>query len=503
MTTHDTPNDNPLSIYDSHAWLRPIRIAWMPLRRTPAIDSASEALLDWFESHNCSIVRVPDRQTDLIITATSITSPVGRDESLLFNAKRRYRLGHRPQVVTIVDMPEPAYQQWLAHFRTLAEHGPADLPPHHYPGLGPEAVQVMWQQATRGGAEVAMGRFMKGFTKGLRVIALRHNDAQQPVFATHFDLAGSHPTTPIGADLGAFAEETALRLLAATCTTEVNQHAYADDAPLSAADWAALTTPDALVRAGPRFTEYGFFTDPVSVEKILGYRGLSEAISAHYSEGCYAAWDAEIGALVTTGSGSARMVDKRAISRQDQAILTGVKPDGSGALVRQIEGNERVVPSVEAVELYKITQAVGQHTVTNRRGERVSAPNVRAILHGHLGVRSYDPARVERLALAAPYYRHLVSCGTGGLAIGTEASFSASVAMAAIDEPRQIAFLEQPGHGIIVVEKWDATAQPFDLIQRALDEGWLDLTMDVPQGMAFWVPQGDRVVKREFAAEAN
>src|SRR5688572_31861046 len=35
-----------------------------------------------------------------------------------------------------------------------------------------------------------------------------------------------------------------------------------------------------MIRAGSIFTEFGFFTTPFYVEKLLGYRGLSDAISA-------------------------------------------------------------------------------------------------------------------------------------------------------------------------------------------------------------------------------
>jgi hypothetical protein len=329
------------------------------------------------------------------------------------------------------------------------------------------------------------------------VLALRTR-AAQPLCAVSFDLAGAHPTTD-ASDLDRFAEQVGLSILAAMCTSEVSQHRLVEES-LPQAVWEQLETPEAMARAGAMFTKFGFFTQPVTVEKLLGYRAVSEAVSAHYSEGCYAAYDIEIPGLITTATGSARLVDKRAITRDDQAIVVGVTPERDGALVRPVEGMERVVPSVEAVELMSICQAVPTHERLNRAGEPVMTPNVRAILHGHLGVEQYDPEFVECVTLDAPYHRHLVSCGTGALARGTATAFARSAALQQLDDPRSVVFVEQPGHGVVIVEKWVEGNRAFEAIYEQLAQGRLRMTMDVPQGPVMWeahaVADGRRVMRK-------
>ena len=247
-----------------------------------------------------------------------------------------------------------------------------------------------------------------------------------------------------------------------------------------------------MVRAGSTFTEFGFFTTPIYIEKVLGYRGISEAISAQYSEGCYGVYDADIPGLITTATGSSRLVDKRAITREDQAVVIGVKPERDGAIVRPVAGMETVVPSVEAVEMMSICQAISSHTRTNSRGEPVIVPNVRAVLHGHLGVAAFDPDRVEAVRLDPLYYTQLVSCGTGALANATAAAFSRSQSLHNLHDPRALVFLEQPGHGVMVVEKWPAPGvqtAPFETIRQYLRAGYLSMTYDIAQGPVEWEPQ--------------
>lgn len=472
---------------DTHKWVRPISVAYMPGAMTPALEQILEALLDWLEPVGCTIQSEPTNETDLIITTTRYGLPIERQAALFFQAKRMYRLRHRPPVLTVIDLPETEYHRWLDHFASLAQNGHRSQTSFQYPALGPQAVEVLLEQAKRGGPEVALGRFLQGYVKSFRVMAVRSEAGERPVAAIHFDLAGAHPTT-LAVDLPAFAEEVGLRILAAACTEEVDHHDHLAD-PVPQQLWQQLTTPEAMIRAGTVFTEFDFFTTPVSIEKLLGYRDVNEAVSAQYSEGCYAVFDPDIPGLITTATGSAQLVDKRAISRNDQAIVVGVKPEKDGAIVRPVEGRGRIVPSVEAVEMMRICQAVPSHSRRNNLGNVVEVPNVRAILHGHLGVAAFNPELVESVTLPSPYYTHLVSCGTGALAEGTESAFGRSAALQNLDDPRKVIFLEQPGHGVVVVEKWVEGKQPFEVIHDFLTEGHLKMTLEVPQGEVAWEEQ--------------
>jgi hypothetical protein len=492
----------PMNAAALHPWIRPVSIAYIPGDLTPALEQAAEALLDWLEHAGCQVSRTPDNSTELIITTARFGEIVDRDEAMLFHAKRRFRLSRRPQVLTLVDVLEHEYQTWLVHFAELANEPESAALTHEYPGLGPRAVEVIAHQARRGGPELAFSRLAQAQVLSIRVLALRTQDGR-PYRAMHFDMAGARPVTD-ATDLEAFAADAGARVLAAVCAVEVDQHTYLEQ-PVPAEVWDNLQGPDAMVRAGTLFTQYGFFTTPFYVERVLGYRGISDVISAQYSEGCYATFDLDIPGLLATATGSSRLVDKRAISRGDQAVVVGLRPGKDGAMVRPVEGMERVVPSVEAVEMMSICQAVPAHTRTNARGEAVRTPNIRALLHGHVGVAAYDPALVEAVGLDPLFYTQLVSCGTDALATGTSAAFARSEALADLDDPRQIVFLEQPGHGLMVVEKWPAADNdlaPFELIHRSLAEGHLQVSLDVPQGPITW----ERVVDdsgREWMRKAS
>src|SRR5258708_424980 len=51
-----------------HPWVRPIKIAQVRGSRTPALDSAASALLDWLRDAGCTVTSQPDNATDLIFT---------------------------------------------------------------------------------------------------------------------------------------------------------------------------------------------------------------------------------------------------------------------------------------------------------------------------------------------------------------------------------------------------------------------------------------------------
>jgi hypothetical protein len=161
---------------------------------------------------------------------------------------------------------------------------------------------------------------------------------------------------------------------------------------------------------------------------------------------------------------------------------------------------DTIVPSVEAVEMMRICEAVPKRRWRNSRGEEVTVPAIRAILHGHIGVAAYNPERVESVSLDALYHAHLVSCGTNRLADATAAAFARSVALRDPADPRRVVFLEQPGHGLVVVEKWSEGKSAFDSIYECVAEGHLRVAMHVPQGTVRWealtAPDGRRMMQK-------
>jgi hypothetical protein len=467
-----------------HSWAHPITIAYLPDYRDAMLDRVLGDLLGWLEASGSLVQSRPTNATDLILTTARFNQPINRDEALLFHGKRRFGLSRRPQVLTLVSMTEGEYADQIAHFTALAADREAGLT-RQYVGLGPQAVDVLVEQSRRGGPEVALGRLLQGQMCSIRVMAVIGDGQGNPHRAIHIDLAGAHPKSYAG-DRASFAEDIGRRMLTAICAHDVDHHDLLDET-LPRAVWERLTTPEAMIRAGITFTQYGFFTTPISIEKVLGYRGgIGEAIAAQYSEGCYAVFEPDVPGLITTATGSSRLVDKRSISRDDQAIVVGVKPQRDGARVIQVEGRSKVIPSVEAVEMMGICEALPYHDRANSRGEMVKAPPVRAILHGHLGVAEYDPEYAEPVYLDEPYYDYLVSCGTGALASGTAAAFRRSRALADLKDPRAVVVLEQPGHGVVIIEKWVEGKGPFETIREYLEQGRLKMTMQVPQGRIRW-----------------
>jgi hypothetical protein len=487
-----------------HSWAHPITVAFLPAYRDKLLDSSSVNLLEWFRANGSVVQDRPTNETDLIITTARHNQPVAREAALLFHAKRQYGLSRRPQVLTMVSIRDDEYAEQLQHFTELAASQEAALT-DRYKGLGPQAVEVLLQQAQRGGPEVALGRLLQAQAISIRVMAIIGDQAGNPLRAVHFDLAGAHPTTD-ATDPAAFAQEVGRRILSAICAHDVDHHDLLDET-LPRSVWERLTSPEAMINAGSTFAQYGFFTTPISIEKILGYRGgLGEAIAAQYSEGCYAVYEPNIPGLITTATGSSRLVDKRSISRDDQAIVVGVKPERDGAKVIQVEGRQRVIPSVEAVEMMGICEALPQYERANERGQAVNVPAVRAILHGHVAVAAFDPARTEVVNLDEPFYDYLVSCGTGALASATAKAFQRAQTMKDPSDPRKLIFLEQPGHGVVILEKWVEGKGPFETIRDYLEKGLIRMTMEVPQGRIRWeerpTSNGRRVLEKPEAMGA-
>ena len=111
-----------------------------------------------------------------------------------------------------------------------------------------------------------------------------------------------------------------------------------------------------------------------------------------------------------------------------------------------------------------------------------TVPVVRSKLHGHRGVRGYDPKFVEHVHLDPPFYHYPVSCSTEAQAQAIKIAFSHAEALMNPADSRQVVFTVLPGHGIVIVEKWLEGKAPFQLIWEAMDAGRILIDNLVPQG---------------------
>jgi hypothetical protein len=148
-----------------------------------------------------------------------------------------------------------------------------------------------------------------------------------------------------------------------------------------------------------------FFTRMVKIAELVDAPVLKDVLATQYSEGCYGTWDPLLRAQIVTVTGSHHPVEKDELHENDLAVLTGVQQDGSGAVVRHVEGLRNDPPSSEAVEFESIDQRLPRVVPPASFGIATPAPVVRSKLHGHRGVASYDPRTVEYVPLDAPYLR--------------------------------------------------------------------------------------------------
>jgi hypothetical protein len=243
-----------------------------------------------------------------------------------------------------------------------------------------------------------------------------------------------------------------------------------------------------MTQASHELGQRDFFTEMIKVSQVAEVPGFSEAISSQYSEGCFATWEPQLNGLLTTITGSARPVHKENITDKDLAVIVGIKSEQDGALIRKVEGHPNHAPSSEAVEMIGMDLALPR--ITRRDGAQV--PVIRSKLHGHRGVRSFDPQHVEYVSLTDSYLYYPVSCSTDAQYRAVQEAFSRSIALQTPEDPRQVVFTVLPGHGVVIVEKWVDEKQPFQIIWEAMDNKVIEITNDIPQGPFAFEASGQR-----------
>ncbi|MDH5506270.1 MAG: hypothetical protein OEZ02_03540, partial [Anaerolineae bacterium] len=262
-----------------------------------------------------------------------------------------------------------------------------------------------------------------------------------------------------------------------------------------------LKSPEAMRQAGQELGKRTFFTEMIRIQDLVHVPAVGDAVASQYSEGCFATWDAQLGALVTTVTGSARPVDKENITEDELAVIVGVRPDGSGSQIRQVDGKRNDPPSSEAVEMMAMDTTLPRIKLGEMWGEIAGSevPVIRSKLHGHRGVRAYDPAVVEFVPLDEAFYHYLVSCATEAQAVGIKAAFSRAVCFNDLDDPRKLAFTVLPGHGVVMAEKWIAGTKPFQIMWEYMDSGALEIAKHVPQGVMIYAagPNGRKILQEQ------
>jgi hypothetical protein len=467
-----------LSLKPVHGWLRDLDVSFVKGPGTRLTARVAESLLEAFRRAGHRVQPAPDGDTDVILTTALFGEPLNWRKALLFTARRRFGLEHAPTIYTLVGSSREPFEQALDHLRAVLPKSPPVPGDYAFPGLAEQAYRVLFEQGQRGGPILALERVVQSQAKCIDVLLVVGDHTPEEAFL--FNLVGAHPR--ISADPPErFYTDIVRRIVTAESTQGATDHSPVGD-PIPYDVWKRLQTPRAMCGAGRELGRRGFFTDMVRIAELVNVPAVASAVSSQYSEGCFSTWDPTLDALVVTVTGSARPVYKGAITEEDLAVVTGLKSDGSGALVRHIEGRSNAPPSSEAVEMLKIDESLPTIALPRERVSPAEVPVARSKLHGHRGCARYDPQWVEYVSMAPAYHHYPVTCATAAQARGIADAFSRSEALRDLDDPRQVVFTVLPGHGIVVVERWVAGTVPFQMIWEAMDKGWLEIARHVPQG---------------------
>jgi hypothetical protein len=479
----------------THPWLRRIEVALVPGPTDPLLAEVTSQLLSRFRVQGHRVQATPGENTDIILTTAPFGESIGWREALIFTARRRFGLNHSPVIYTLMHA-SPARLEWmLDHFRAALAKEPPDPADYGFAGLAPQAHRVLLEQGRRGGPILAVERLLQAQAKSIRVILVVGDD--RPLAAYHFDLVGAFPRSDAD-EWESFYDDIVLRIVTTVTAREVNEHKVVGD-PIPSEVWRRLSTPLAMRVAGRQLGARHFFTEMVRISNLVPVPAVTDAISSQYSEGCYATWEPTLGALIATVTGSARPVEKGSITDDDLAVIVGVRPDGSGALVRRVEGKRNDSPSSEAVELMDMDSALPVVMLDSEWNLSTQVPVVRSKLHGHRGIAAYDAQRVEYVHLDPPCYHYPVSCGTDAQARAVKAAFARSEALHDPDDPRLVVFTVLPGHGTVIVEKWVPGKAPFQVIWEIMDAGSLQVDNRIPQGPMEYVSAPDGMMLLQAA----
>jgi hypothetical protein len=488
----------PATAKPTHPWLRRTRIAFVPGSMTPLLEDVAEGVLRHTRLQGHKVQTTPDDDTDVLLTTARLGEVVDWRESLLLSGRRHFNLSRTPVVQTLIHAPLAEFQRLLDHFQAALAKEPPNPADYAFPGLAPHAHRVLIEQGRRGGPLLVLERLVQAQAKSIRVLLVVGDG--RPLVAYHFDLVGAHPQSE-AQDLVSFYDDIVLRTVTTICTTEVTDHQVVAE-PIPHDQWEALSTPQAMRTAAQQLGNRDFFTEMVRIADLVQVPAVSDAVANQYSEGCFSTWDPTLGALIATVTGSARPLNKDNITEEDLAVIVGVRADGRGALVQEVEGRPNFPPSSESVEMIAMDRPLPTITVDLGGGSPCQVPVTRSKLHGHRGIAAYKPDRVEFAPLAPPYYHYLVSCATGAQAEGIEEAFSHSNALRNPHDPRQVVFTVLPGHGVVLAEKWVAGMAPFQVIWEYMDAGYLHADKHVPQGPMTYVPDPDGMMVLKTAPDA-
>jgi hypothetical protein len=475
--------------------VRKINIAPISPFEDPRLERIFDSLLDQFRLLGHKVQEEPNHQTDLLLTSAPFFEPIDWRDAPLFNKRRRFGLDHSPEVLTVMLTKPGLFASQLDNFKTALSKEPLDPADFDFPGLAPTAHRVLIEQGLRGGPILALERLLQSQSKSIRILLMIGEDTTEEAYL--FDLVGAHPRIPCESS-ESFYPEIVQRIVTAVSSNEVAQHKVAGET-ISRKRWKSSTVPRAMLIASLELGKRNFFTPMVRIADLIQVPALDSAIASQYSEGCFSSWEPELGGLIATVTGSARPVDKANLTDDDLSIIVDVQAEGSGVIVRDVEGKRNDPPSSEAVEMIEMDHALPRISLGQGWDNSYDVPVIRSKLHGHRGVASYHPDYVEHVALDPSYYHFPVSCATDAQVRAIKSAFARSEALQNPADPRHVVFCVLPGHGVVIAEKWVPGKAPFQVIWESIDKGFIVIDNNIPQGpLAFALNPEERMILQTF-----
>lgn len=471
-----------------HDWVRPQEVAFFPGPMDPVTEQVLTRLRETFTRLGHTVVPEPrPGHTRIIMTSAVYGEDLSWRKALLFNLRRRFGFRRLVDLWTVTAVSPERLEADLTRLQKAWEEGPEGLLRLSIPGLAQTltAAEAIWEYGRRGGPLAMLERILQVQLKSIRILLVVGET--RPEYAYLFDLVGAYPRV-VNAEEAAFYEELVHRMAAFASTHSVSHHEMVGE-PVPRPLWETLEAPKAMMRASRAFKERDFFSPMIRISDVAPVPGravLSAMIAEQYSEGCFATWEPRLNALVATVTGSARPVYKGEVQEKDLAVIVGVRPDGMGAYYRPVEGLPNDPPSSEAVELFQMDAGLPRITWNG-----YEVPVARSKLHGHRGVRAFDPKRVEFVPLPPSYHKYTVTCASDAQAKAIIATFSRAQALRNPDDPRTLVFTIVPCHGVVIVEKWVPGKVAFQEIWEAIDTGALEIALSVPQGPFGYRPGED------------
>ncbi len=477
--------------FPTHDWLKTVDFSYEPGYTNPVIDKFAKELGETMREHGHRYSVKPHDATSLILTTAPYGKALNWREAMMFTARKAYNLPNTPTIFTIIHATHRQFRDSLVRLSQALQGDQPDPSAFAFPGLTDKAFRTLFEQGLRGGPIMSLARLLQSQSKSIRIILLVGDRTAD--FAYLFDLVGAHPRIDAG-DTAYFYNDIMLRLITAMSTTEITAHRI-EHPPIPRQVWDQMDAPKHMQAAAAALGQRKFFTEMVMISNLVHVPSIGISVANQYSEGCFATWAPEVDGLVATVTGSARPVEKDAITEDDLAVIVGVRDDGSGAVVRHVEDKQNDSPSSESVEMMEMDAHLPRIRLDAGWGISKPVPVVRSKLHGHRGVASFDPAQVEFVQLEQAYYFYPVSCATEAQANAIVNAFATSQALQNPSDQRQVVFTILPGHGLMLAEKWVAGKSAFEHIYNLMDSGALNISSEIPQGPFSYVPKASGMME--------